>query len=483
MIPYKEPKMHIDGQWLGSEGRRSVPILNPATEQVIGNCPVASDDDLDRAVRSSVEGHKVWSSMSAKARGKILLKAAELLHERTELIAGLMTLEQGKPLNEARGEISGISEILEWDAAEGQRAYGRVIPSRVPAQRQLVVREPIGPVVVFTPWNYPALIVVRKISSVLASGCSCIIKVAEETASTGAEVVRAFVDAGLPNGVLNLVLGVPAHISDYLLRRDEIRGVAFTGSTLVGRQLSALAARTFKRMVMELGGHGPVIVFDDANFAEVAVTSANRKYRNLGQGCINPCRYYVHESGFDAFLSAFVKVTSEFRVGDGFSEISTHGPLAHDRRLTFMEDLVADAVQKGGKLVCGGFRVGQKGYFWQPAVLSDVPNTARIMNEEPFGPIAVINRFTDDQAAMAEANRLPYGLAAYAFTQNVARATWAGNALRAGMVGINTYFLGPPGSIGAAEPPFGGMGDSGYGSEGGIEGLTQFTDIKFISQF
>jgi succinate-semialdehyde dehydrogenase / glutarate-semialdehyde dehydrogenase len=483
LIPYIEPKLHIDGQWLGLEGRRSLPIVNPANEQVLGHFPVATDEDLDRAVRSSVEGHKVWSAMSGNARGKVLLKAAEILRERTDLIAGLMTLEQGKPLSEAKGEISGVSDILEWDAAEGQRAYGRVIPSRVPEQRQLVVREPIGPVVVFTPWNYPALIVVRKISSVLASGCSCIIKVAEETASTGAEVVRAFVDAGLPNGVLNLVLGVPAHISDYLLRRDEIRGVAFTGSTLVGRQLSALAAQTFKRMVMELGGHGPVIVFDDASFVEVAVTSANRKYRNLGQGCINPCRYYVHESGFDAFLTAFVKVASGFRVGDGFSEGITHGPLAHDRRVAFMDELVADAVQKGGKLVCGGFRVGEKGYFWQPAVLADVPNTARIMNEEPFGPIAIINRFQDDQLAMAEANRLAYGLAAYAFTKSADRATWAGHALHAGMVGINTYFLGPPGSIGAAEPPFGGMGDSGYGCEGGIEGLTQFTDIKFISQF
>jgi succinate-semialdehyde dehydrogenase/glutarate-semialdehyde dehydrogenase len=475
--------MHIDGEWLGKDGRRVLPILNPATEKVLGHFPVASDDDLDRAVQSSVEGHRIWSTMSANARAKILLKAAEILRDRSDLIAGLMTLEQGKPLSEAKSEISGISEILEWDAAEGQRAYGRVIPSRVPNQRLLVVREPVGPVVVFTPWNYPALIVVRKISSVLASGCACIIKVAEETASTGAEVVRAFVDAGLPKGALNMVLGVPAHISDYLLRRDEIRGVAFTGSTLVGRQLSALAAQTFKRMVMELGGHGPVIVFDDANFEEVAVTSANRKYRNLGQGCINPCRYYIHESGFDKFLESFTNVVKGFRVGDGFSEGFTHGALAHDRRLAYMEELVADAVEKGGRLICGGHRVGDVGYFWQPAVLADVPNTARIMSEEPFGPIAVINRFKDDEAAMAEANRLQYGLAAYAFTQNVARATWAGNSLRAGMIGINTYFLGPPGSIGAAEPPFGGMGDSGYGSEGGIEGLTQFTDIKFISQF
>ncbi len=483
MIKYKEPMMHIGGQWLGVESRRKLPILNPSTEEILGYFPVATDEDLDNSVRASVEGHKVWSAMSANARGKILVRAAEILRERTELIAGLMTLEQGKPLTEAKGEISGVTDILEWDAAEGQRAYGRVIPSRVPTQRQLVVREPIGPVVVFTPWNYPALIVVRKISSVLASGCSCIIKVAEETASTGAEVVRAFVDAGLPNGALNMVLGEPSHISNYLLRRDEIRGVAFTGSTLVGRQLSALAAQTFKRMVMELGGHGPVIVFNDANFADVAVTSANRKYRNLGQGCINPCRYYVHESGFDVFLEAFVKIASAFKVGDGFSEGVTHGPLAHDRRLKFMDELVADAIKQGGKLVCGGYRVGDKGYFWQPAVLVDVPNTARIMNEEPFGPIAVINRFQDDMAAMDEANRTSYGLAAYAFTQNTARATWAGNSLRAGMVGINTYFLGPPGSIGAAEPPFGGMGDSGYGSEGGIEGLTQFTDIKFISQF
>ena len=251
MIEYKQPKMHIDGQWLGTENRESLPVVNPATEEVLGYCPIATHEDLDHAVRSSVAGHRIWSAMSAYDRAKILRQAAVLLRERTELIAGLMTLEQGKPLSEARGELSGVSDILEWDAEEGRRAYGRIIPSRVPEQRQLVVREPVGPVVVFTPWNYPALIVVRKISSVLASGCSCIIKVAEETASTGAEVVRAFIDAGLPAGVLNMVLGVPAQISDYLMRRDEIRGVAFTGSTLVGRQLSALAAQTFKRMVME----------------------------------------------------------------------------------------------------------------------------------------------------------------------------------------------------------------------------------------
>lgn len=483
MIEYIAPKLHINGKWIGIEGRSSLPVLNPANEQVLGHFPVATDQDLDQAVCASVIGHRVWSTMSAHARAKILLRAAEILRERSDLIANLMTLEQGKPLNEAKGELSGVTDILEWDAAEGQRAYGRVIPSRVPEQRQLVVREPVGPVVVFTPWNYPALIVVRKISSVLASGCSCIIKVAEETASTGAEVVRAFVDAGLPPGVLNLVLGVPSHISDYLLRREEIRGVAFTGSTMVGRQLSALAALTFKRMVMELGGHGPSIVFDDANFADVAVTSANRKYRNLGQGCINPCRYYVHESGFETFLSSFSNVAKSFKVGDGFADGVTHGPLAHDRRIAFMDQLIADAVEKGGKLICGGYRVGERGYFWQPAVLADVPNSARIMNEEPFGPIAVINRFKHDDEAMAEANRLSYGLAAYAFTKSASRATWAGNALRAGMVGINTYFLGPPGAIGAAEPPFGGMGDSGYGCEGGIEGLNQFTDIKFISQF
>ncbi len=483
MISYTEPQLHINGQWIGIEGRQSLPVLNPSTEEVLGSLPVATDDDLDQAVKAAVAGHQAWSSTPAYARAKVLVRAAAILRERAQRIAELMTLEQGKPLAEALGELSGVTDILEWDAAEGQRAYGRVIPSRVPEQRQLVVREPVGPVVVFTPWNYPALIVVRKISSVLASGCSCIIKVAEETASTGAEIVRAFVDAGLPPGALNLVLGHPAHISDYLLRRDEIRGVAFTGSTQVGRELSALAARSFKRMVMELGGHGPCIVFDDVDFEAVAVVSANRKYRNLGQGCINPCRYYVHDSGYDAFLNAFTNVAKGFRVGDGFAQGVTHGPLAHDRRLAFMEALVHDAVQQGARLICGGHRVGDRGYFWQPAVLADVPNSARIMNEEPFGPIAVINRFSDDAAAMAEANRLPYGLAAYAFTQRADRATWAGNQLRAGMVGINTFFLGPPGAIGAAEPPFGGMGDSGYGSEGGIEGLTQFTDIKFISQF
>jgi succinate-semialdehyde dehydrogenase/glutarate-semialdehyde dehydrogenase len=482
MLAYPELNLHIDGEWLGSAGRDTLPVLNPATEEVLGRLPVASRDDLARAVAAAARGHEVWTAMSAYDRAKILWRAAALLRERTDRIAELMTLEQGKPLAESKGEVAGLPDILEWDAEEGRRTYGRIIPSRLSEQRQLVVREPIGPVAVLTPWNYPTLIPVRKISSVLAAGCSCIIKPAEETAACGMEVVRAFIDAGLPRGVLNLVYGVPADISDFLLKTPEVRGVAFTGSTAVGKQLSSLAALSLKRMVMELGGHAPVLVFDDVNIAEVATMSALRKYRNGGQGCINPTRFYLHESIFEAFAKTYTTAVRAIKVGNGMDPATKMGPLAHDRRVPAMQHLIDDAVAKGGKLLCGGERPSGKGYFWTPAVLADVPNSAHIMHEEPFGPITVLNRFSDADAAMREANGLPYGLAAYAFTKDGARAHWAASKLQFGMVGINSYTLGAPGSIGSPEPPFGGYKDSGYGCEGGIEGLLAFMDTKFICQ-
>lgn len=482
MTTYPQLQLHVNGEWLGTAGRKTLPVLNPATEEVLGQLPVASADDIAQAIASAARGHKIWSALSAYDRSKILWRASALLRERADLIASLMTLEQGKPLAESKGEVAGLCDIIEWDAEEGRRTYGRVIPARIPEQRQLVVKEPIGPVAVLTPWNYPALIPVRKISSVLAAGCSCIIKPAEETPACGMEVVRAFIDAGLPKGVLNLLYGVPAEISDALLKAPEVRGVAFTGSTAVGKQLSALAALSLKRMVMELGGHAPVLVFEDVDAAAIAKMSAMRKYRNAGQGCINPTRFYLHDSIFDAFADAYCAAVTAIQVGDGMDAATTMGPLAHERRVSAMQHCVDDALAHGGRLLCGGQRVGDRGYFWTPAVLADVPNSAHIMREEPFGPITVLNRFSDAQAVMREANGLPYGLAAYAFSKDGARAAWAASNLQFGMVGINTYTLGAPGAIGSPEPPFGGYKDSGYGSEGGIEGLLAFMDTKFICQ-
>lgn len=482
MAAYPQLQLHIDGEWLGAAGRDTLPVLNPATEEILGLLPVASGDDIAQAIAAAARGHEVWSAMSAYDRAKILWRASALLRERADCIATLMTLEQGKPLAESKGEVAGLCDILEWDAEEGRRTYGRIIPSRIPEQRQLVVKEPIGPVAVLTPWNYPALIPVRKISSVLAAGCSCIIKPAEETAACGMEVVRAFVDAGVPKGVLNLLYGVPADISRTLLEAPEVRGVAFTGSTAVGKQLSALAALSLKRMVMELGGHAPVLVFDDVDVAEVARMSAMRKYRNAGQGCINPTRFYLHDGIFDEFAEVYSAAVAGIKVGNGMDAETKMGPLAHERRVPAMQHCVDDALAQGGRLLCGGRRLGDKGYFWTPAVLADVPNSAHIMKEEPFGPITVLNRFSDAEAAMREANGLPYGLAAYAFAKDGARAHWAASRLQFGMVGINTYTLGAPGAIGSPEPPFGGYKDSGYGSEGGIEGLLAFMDTKFICQ-
>jgi succinate-semialdehyde dehydrogenase/glutarate-semialdehyde dehydrogenase len=484
MTSYDELYLYINGERLKGGDRRTLPIVNPSTEQILGELPLASREDLDRALAAAESGFAAWRKVSAYERAKIMRRAGGILRERREHLAELMTLEQGKTLAESVNEIDNLPDILDWDAEEGRRTYGRIIPSRAGGQRQLVFKEPLGPVATFTPWNYPALIPIRKVSAVLAAGCSCIIKPAEETAATTLAVLQAFADAGLPRGVLNIVFGVPDEISTYLIASPIVRGVSFTGSTAVGKHLSELAARGIKRTVMELGGHAPAIIFDDAQDPlKLAEGAALRKYRNAGQGCVNPSRYFVHESLFVAFVERFTEVASHIKVGDGFAADSQMGPLAHARRLDFMQHMVDDARASGAKIRSGGTRVGKKGYFWKPTVVTEAPNSAMLMREEPFGPAVVLNPFSTFDEAVALANDTAYGLSAYAFTASGSRAAAVADALEAGMIGINTYALGAPGSIGSPEPPFGGIKESGYGSEGGIEGLDAYLNVKFVSQF
>lgn len=484
MTPYPTPYLLIDGERVRGGGRREIPIVNPSTEELLGCVPAASREDLDQALTAAERGFAQWRKVSAYERAKILRRAADLLRERREHLAALMTLEQGKPLAESRMEVANLPDILEWDADEGRRTYGRVIPARVTGQRQLVLKEPVGPVATFTPWNYPALIPIRKVSAVLAAGCSCIIKPAEETAATTLSVLRAFEDAGLPKGVLNIVFGIPDEISTHLIASSVIRAVSFTGSTAVGKHLSELAARGIKRTVMELGGHAPAIVFEDVeNPLKIAEGAAWRKYRNAGQGCVNPSRYLVHESLFGPFVARFTEVAASIQVGDGFAPASKMGPLAHRRRLQAMQTMVDDARGRGARIQTGGTRIGDKGFFWKPTVVSEAPREALLMQEEPFGPAVVINSFSTFDEAVTQANDTPYGLSAYAFTNSGARATAIADALEAGMIGINSYALGAPDTIGAPETPFGGIKESGYGSEGGIEGLDAYLSIKFVSQF
>lgn len=473
---YSDVLLHIDGAWVKGATGRTIPVINPATEEQIGTVAHADKADLDRALAAAEKGFKAWRKVSAFDRYKLMRKAADILRSRADDIAKLMTLENGKPLVEAKGETLLGADIIDWMAEEGRRAYGRIVPGRMDGVAQLVIKEPVGPVAAFTPWNFPINQVVRKASAAIATGNSIIVKGPEETPASCAELVRAFVDAGLPQGVINLVYGVPAEISEYLIPHPIIRKITFTGSTAVGKQLAALAGRHMKRATMELGGHAPAIVFDDADVdTAVKILSAN-KYRNAGQVCVSPTRFLVQEGVYKKFVEGFVAAAKAVKVGDGMDPATRMGPLAHGRRIEAMESFVADAVSKGAKIETGGKRIGNKGYFFEPTVMTDVPLDAKIMNEEPFGPLAPIVPFKDFDSVVEEANRLPYGLAAYAYTKSVKTATAIGNAIESGMVSINHHGLALP------EVPFGGVKDSGYGSEGGLEAIEPYLVTKFVTQ-
>jgi succinate-semialdehyde dehydrogenase / glutarate-semialdehyde dehydrogenase len=472
---YPEVSLFIGGSWSRGAGE-AIPVLNPATGDEIGVVAHAERSDLDRALEAAEEGFRTWRKVSAFERYKLMRKAADLLRSRADDIARIMTLEQGKPVVEAKGETLAAADIIDWFAEEGRRAYGRIIPPRAEGVYQLAIREPVGPVAAFTPWNFPINQAVRKASAALAAGCSIILKGPEETPASCAELVRAFADAGIPAGVVNLVYGVPAEISEYLIPHPVIRKISFTGSTAVGKQLAALAGAHMKRVTMELGGHAPAIVFEDADVdTAVKILSAN-KYRNAGQVCVSPTRFLVQEPVYERFVDRFTAAAKAIKVGDGLDPATRMGPLANIRRVDAMEAYVADATQKGASLRAGGKRIGNKGFFFEPTVLTDVPREARIMNEEPFGPVAVIAPFASFDDAVSEANRLPYGLAAYAYTKSARTAAAIGSAVESGMVSINHHGLALP------EVPFGGVKDSGYGSEGGAEAIEGYLNTKFVSQ-
>ena len=473
---YQDVLLHIGGTWRAAQSGKTLDIVNPATEEVIGKLAHAGIADLDEALDWAAKGFAVWSKMSAYERSKILRKAGDLLRERIESIAQRMTIEQGKPLGESKAELQGSADVIDWFAEEGRRAYGRVIPARQAGVYQLSLRQPVGVVAGFTPWNFPVSQAVRKISAALAAGCAFILKGPEETPASCAELVRCYVDAGVPAGVLQIVFGIPAEISEYLIPHPVVRKISFTGSTVVGKHLAALAGTHMKRATMELGGHAPAIVFDDADIDQAATILAANKFRNAGQVCVAPTRFLVQAGVYETFLQTFLAKCAALKLGNGLEATTTMGPLANDRRVSAMEALVADAVGKGATLRTGGKRSGNKGYFFEPTVLTDIPADARVLHEEPFGPLALIIKFNSYDEAIAEANRLDYGLAAYAYTRNTGRVTALGTDIEAGMIGINHHGLA------LTETPFGGVKDSGYGSEGGAEGLEPYLVTKFVSQ-
>lgn len=475
-LSYPDVQLFIDGKWQPAAAGRTLPVHNPATGATIGTIPHAGTEDLDAALAAAQRGFDVWRNMGAFERSKIMRKAAQLLRDRVETIASLMTQEQGKPLPEARMETMAAADLIDWFAEEARRAYGRLIPARVPHVYQMVIKEPVGPVAAFTPWNFPINQAVRKLSAALAAGCSIIVKAAEETPASPAELVRAFVDAGVPPGVVNLVYGVPSEISAYLIASPIIKKISFTGSTAVGKQLASLAGLHMKRATMELGGHGPALIFNDADVEAAIKNLVAAKFRNAGQVCVSPTRFIVQRGVFDQFVDGFVAAAAKIKVGNGMDADTVMGPLANGRRVQAMTNLVDDAIACGAELRLGGKRLGDIGNFFAPTVLVNVPLRAEVMNEEPFGPLALINPFDDAEEAFAEANRLPYGLAAYAYTRSAATTHALASRIESGMISINHMGLALP------EVPFGGIKDSGYGSEGGSEAIETYLNTKFVSQ-
>jgi succinate-semialdehyde dehydrogenase/glutarate-semialdehyde dehydrogenase len=474
-MTYPNTRLLIDGQWCDAADGRTLPVINPATGAEIGRVAHADVADLDRALAAAQKGFATWRATPAVERAKTMRAAAVLLRERVDTIAAWMTQEQGKPLAESKGETLSAADIIEWFADEGRRVYGRVVPPRNLAVQQTVLKEPVGPVAAFTPWNFPINQVVRKVCAALSTGCSIIVKAPEETPASPAGLLQAFVDAGVPAGVIGLVYGNPAQISGYLIPHPVIRKITFTGSTPVGKQLAAMAGAHMKRVTMELGGHAPVIVAEDADIAQAVKAAGAAKFRNAGQVCISPTRFLVQRTIREAFVEALVAHTRTLKVGEGLVAGTTMGPLANPRRLAAMQQFTEDAVQRGAKVAAGGERLAGEGNFFAPTVLTDVPLDARVFNEEPFGPMAAVRAFDTLDEAIAESNRLPFGLASYAYTKSLATAHQLAQRLEVGMLWVNQPALALP------EMPFGGVKDSGYGSEGGPEALEAYLVTKSVS--
>jgi succinate-semialdehyde dehydrogenase / glutarate-semialdehyde dehydrogenase len=474
---YEKLAMYIDGEFVEAAGRKTEQVVNPASGEVLGQLPHASREDLDRALKAAQRAFETWKKSSPLERSAVLRKVAELARERAQDIGRNITLDQGKPLAESVGEVMVCAEHAEWHAEECRRIYGRVIPPRRSDVHQYVLREPVGVCAAFTPWNFPFNQAIRKMVSAIGAGCTLVLKGPESSPSAVVALARLFHDAGLPKGVLNIVWGVPAEVSDYLIKSPIVRKVSFTGSIPVGKQLAAMAGAYMKRGTWELGGHSPVLVFDDANVEQAAITLAKLKVRNAGQVCVSPSRFYVQKGIYDKFAATFIETIKSINVGNGLEKTTHMGPLAHARRVDVMQAFVEDAVSHGGEIVTGGARLkGSAGFFFPPTVITGLPDHAKLMTEEPFGPIAPLVPFTDPEDAIRRANSLPYGLSSYVFTESLKTANLAANALEAGMVNINHF-----GSA-LSETPFGGVKESGIGSEGGTETFDGYLVTKFVTQ-
>jgi len=472
---YQNLSLYINGEFISGDGRKMQDVINPATQELLGQLPHASEADLEHALKSAQKAFETWKHSSPMDRSAILRKVAQLTRERAQEIGHNMTLDQGKPLAEAVGEVVGCADHCDWHAEECRRIYGRVVLPRAANVRQLVLKEPIGVCVAFTPWNFPYNQAIRKIAAAIGAGCTLVLKGPEDAPSAVMAIAQMFQDAGLPPGVLNIVWGEPAKVSDYLIKSPISRKVSFTGSVPVGKLLAGLAGAHMKRVTMELGGHSPVLVFEDADIDRAATMLANFKIRNAGQVCVSPTRFYIQKSVYDKFLAKFTDVLKNIKIGNGLDAGVQMGPLAHERRIPALSRFVEDARKRGGEVVIGGEPMSGKGFFFPPTVITGLKDDAMLMTEEPFGPIAPVVPFNDIDEVLARANSLPFGLSSYVFTNSLQTATKVSNALESGMVNINHFGSALP------ETPFGGVKDSGIGSEGGAETFDAYLVTKFVT--
>ncbi|MDA9171264.1 NAD-dependent succinate-semialdehyde dehydrogenase [Alphaproteobacteria bacterium] len=475
-MAYEKLELLINGKWRQGSDNKAEPVYNPATSETIGDLPHASKADLDEALESNAEAFKSWRNEAPLNRQKIIENACRILESRSNQVAENLTKEMGKPLAEAKGELAIGLDVLRWYGEEGKRAYGRIVPSRMPGMSQTVLKDPIGPVIAFVAWNFPVMNVVRKVGGALAAGCTITIKPSEETPGTAIAIGRALMEAGLPAGVLNIVFGVPSEVSEHLCSSSIPRKLSFTGSIPVGKHLQKLAAENMIRCTMELGGHSPLMVFNDSDIAAAAKISVAGKFRNAGQVCVSPTRFLVQDSVKDQFIKAVLDETNKIKVGNGLEDGIVMGPLIADRRIEIMDSFVKDAVDSGAELNLGGHRLNRDGSFYAPTVLSNVSDNAKIMNEEPFGPLLPIDSFKSVDEVIDRANRLEFGLASYAFTNDPKIVNALKSEIQAGLLAVNSTAVSTP------ETPFGGIKHSGYGSEGGVEGLDAFLVTRFISE-
>ncbi len=470
-------QMYIDGQWVDAGDGNVLKVINPADESIIAEVAYGTRVEADRAIEAAAKAFPAWRSVSVYERARVLKRTAELLRDRADAVARSLTQEQGKPLAEAKGEVLHAADTFEWFAEEGKRAYGRIIPPSNMSKRHYAITHPVGVVGTITPWNFPAALPSRKIAPALAAGCTVVSRPADQTPLTLIHMFECLAEAGVPAGVVNLVMGPARPIADAFFEHPAVRKISFTGSTAVGKELIRRSADQVKRLSLELGGHAPLIVFPDADIAQVAQAAVIGKFRNNGQVCVSPSRFYLHDSIAKEFTEAAVELTRNLKVGNGLEEGVQVGPMFEQKALEKAQGLIDDAKARGAKLLAGGGRSSKfdKGYWFEPTVLREVNGSMRLLTEEPFAPVMPLLDFSKIDDVIEAANNTPYGLAAYVFTNDLTIATRMAEGLEAGIIGVNDPVPATP------QCPFGGMKESGLGRELGVEGLESYLETKFVS--